>query len=137
MLYLIAAIVIAGFAGSVTDWLFMGVLFKQDYDRYPEIWWPGIREGKEGHAIMLSTAMGFAMSAALIALCDVAGVSSIKGGAAVALLAWIAGPLGVCVMNGLFIKFAPRITFAHATGYLVRLLIAGVAAGIALPLAGV
>jgi hypothetical protein len=53
-------------------------------------------------------------------------------GLVVALLAWIAGPLIVLVINGTFIKLDPRITIAHAAGYLARMLLAGASAGIAL-----
>lgn len=131
---LIAAIIAAGILGSFTDWLFMGVLFHSAYNTYPEIWKPGIREGKEMGAIVWSSLLGFIMGAAVIALCAMAGVGNVWSGLGVGLLVWIAGPLVILVINGLFIKIDPKITFAHCLGYLVRLLIAGAAAGIALPL---
>jgi hypothetical protein len=36
------------------------------------------------------------------------------------------------VVNGFFIKLDPLITVAHSAGYLVRFLLAGLAAGFAL-----
>ena len=74
------------------------------------------------------------MAAAVIALCAVANVANVWSGLGVAALVWIAGPLPILVINGFFIKIDPKITFAHCVGYLVRLLIAGAAAGVALPL---
>ncbi len=90
---LIAAIIAAGILGSFSDWLFMGVLIHGAYNTYPEIWKPGIREGKETGAIIWATVIGFVMAAAIIALCAVASVANVWSGLGVALLIWIAGPL--------------------------------------------
>jgi hypothetical protein len=131
---LIAAILAAGILGTFTDWLFMGVLFHDAYNRYPEIWRPGIRDGKEKAAILWASGLGFVMSAGVIALCALVGVGGVWSGLGVATLVWIVGPLTVIVVNGLFVKLDARITFAHCLGYLARMLIAGVAAGLVLPL---
>jgi zinc transporter ZupT len=134
MLALIGAILAAGILGIFTDWLFMGVLFHNAYNTYPEVWRPGVQGGKSRSAILWASALGFVMSAAVIALCAVAGADNVWAALGVALLAWIAGPLVVIVINNLFVKIDHKITFAHSLGYLVRMLIAGLAAGIALPL---
>lgn len=134
MMMLGGAVFAAGILGTFTDWLFMGVLFHDAYNSYPEIWRPGIRAGKDKGVIIWASILGFIMSAGVIALCAVAGVEGVWSGLGVALLVWIAGPLVVIVINGLFVKLDPKITFAHCLGYLARLLIAGAAAGIVLPL---
>ncbi len=126
---LVAAILGAGTLAAFTDWLFMGVLFHAAYNRYPEVWWPGIRESKEMGPIIWSSIIGYAMTAAIFVLCSWAGVHSIMAGLAVAAVSWIAGPLGIVVINGFFIKIDPRITVAHSIGYLARFAIAGAAAG--------
>ena len=131
---LIAAILAAGILGTFTDWLFMGVLFHDAYNTYPEIWRPGIRDGKEKAAILWASALGLVMSAGAIALCALVGVGGIWSGLGVALLVWLAGPLPILVINGMFVKLDSRITFAHCLGYLARMLIAGAAAGLVLPL---
>jgi len=131
---LIAAILAAGILGTFTDWLFMGVLFHNAYNTYPEIWRPGIRDGKDKAAILWAGALGFVMSAGVIALCALVGVGCIWSGLGVALLVWLAGPLIVIVVNALFVKLDSKITFAHCLGYLARMLIAGAAAGLVLPL---
>lgn len=130
---LIAAIAVAGTIGSFTDWLFMGVLFHERYNRYPEVWWPGLRQ-KTGdvRAIVISSVLGYVTSAGVILLCLFTGSTSVDGALVIATLAWIAGPLVMQVTNGFWIKFDPLLTLAHSLGYLVRFLIAGVAAWVAL-----
>ena len=126
---LVAAVLGAGTLAAFTDWLFMGVLFHAAYNRYPEVWWPGIRDGKETGPIIWSSIIGYAMTAAIFVLCSWADVHDITTGLAVAAVAWIAGPLGIVVINGIFIKIDHRITVAHSIGYLARFAIAGAAAG--------
>jgi hypothetical protein len=134
MLLLIGMAVLAGVLGSVTDWLFMGVLFHDAYNRHPEVWRPAIAAGQDRTAVLLSVAIGFVMSFAIVGLCALADVAGVVQGTLVALLAWIAGPLAVMMINGLFIKLDPRIIAAHSIGYLLRFVLAGAAAGLALSL---
>ena len=129
MWMMLAAIAIAGTLGALTDWLFMGVLFHADYNRHPEVWWPGIREGKGTVAIIWACALGYVITAAVCLLCVLANVHSIAGGLFVAFVAWVAGPPIVIIVNGMFIKIDPKITAAHCAGYLARMLLAGAAAG--------
>lgn len=132
MLMLIAAIVAAGTVGSFTDWLFMGVLFHGAYNRYPEVWREGVREGKSRDAIIWATVLGYVMTAAVVALCVLAHANSIVAGLEVGALAWLAGPPVVIVVANMFVKIDPKITFAHCVGYGARLLLAGAAAGFVL-----
>jgi len=134
MLIVAGATVAAGVLGSLTDWLFMGVLFHSAYNRHPEVWRPAIAAGQDKSAILLSTAIGFVMSAAIVALCGFAQVGSVGGGLLIAVLAWIAGPLALMTINGLFIKLNVRVIVAHSFGYLARFALAGIAAGLTLPL---
>lgn len=131
-MWIIAAIIVAGTLGSVTDWLFMGVLFHGAYNRWPEIWRPGIRDGKDRMAIIWSSLLGYVTTAGVVGLCVMARITSPAGGLLVALIVWAAGPLIVIAINGLFIKMDPKIVFSHAAGYLARMLLAGAAAGLAL-----
>ena len=132
MLKLAAAVVIAGTLGSFTDWLFMGVLFHGAYNRYPEVWRPGVRDGKSRNAIILASLLGYVMTAAVVALCAIAHIRSTQDGLLIGALAWLAGPAAVVVINNSFVKIDGKITFAHCLGYGVRLLLAGAAAGVAL-----
>jgi hypothetical protein len=120
---LIAAIAVAGTMGSFTDWLFMGVLFHECYNRYPEVWWPGLRQNTgDVRAIIIASVLGYVSSAGVILLCLFTGSTSLDGALVIATLAWIAGPLVMQVTNGFWIKFDP----------LLRFLIAAVAAWLAL-----
>jgi hypothetical protein len=127
------AAIAAGFAASFTDWLFMGILFHERYNTYPEVWWPGLRsKAADSRAITISSLLGFVTAAAVVGLCVIVGVHSIGGALLVASTMWLAGPLVMQVTNGFWIKTDPLIMVAHCAGYLARFLIAGLAAGIAL-----
>ena len=129
---IIVAIIAAGLLSSFTDWFFMGVLFSDRYQKYPDTWWPRSGQGAERGAIISSTALGFVTAAAIVLLCEYAGVASISGGLIVAGLAAAAGPLVTTITNGMWIKIDPSATAAHTLGYVVRFLIAGIDAGLAL-----
>ncbi len=131
---ILVAIFAAGTLSTFTDWLFMGVLFHDRYQKYPEVWWPGLREKTaDNRAIILSSIVGYLTSAAVVLLCMFIGANDIFPALCVAFLAWVAGPLVMQITNGFWIKSDPAITAAHAAGYLARFLIAGLAAAIVLP----
>lgn len=129
---LVAAAVVAGTLATFTDWLFMGVLFHERYNRYPEVWWPSFREKGDRTAILYSTAIAYATSAAVVALCAVARSHGFAEALLLSLLVWIAGPVVVLVTNGLWIKIDPLVTLAHTLGWLARVVLAGAAAGFVL-----
>lgn len=127
MLLIIAAIIVSGTVAVLTDWLFMGLLFHAAYTRYPEVWWP--RGGNNTVAIIWSSIIGYLMSAGVVLLCVRANACSIPLSLAIAALAWMAGPLVILIVNGLFIKIDPKVTFAHCLGWGARMALAGAAAG--------
>lgn len=130
--HLVVAVLVAGTVGSFTDWLFMGLLFHNRYNAYPEVWRPEIRAGKDRSGILWATALGYISAAAIVMLCVLASVHGIAASLELAVLAWVAGPFLVIVVNGFFIKIDSRITLSHCLGYLARFLISGLAAGIVL-----
>lgn len=114
-----------------TDWLFMGVLFHDRYDRYPEVWWPGLRQkAADTRAILISSALGYLTALGVVELCVHAHAESLPRALFIAFIAWFAGPLVMQVTNGFWIKTDPLITVAHSAGWFVRFLIAGAAAGL-------
>jgi hypothetical protein len=129
---IVFAILVAGTIASFTDWLFMGVLFADRYKKYPETWWPRATKAEETTPILWSTALGYITTAAVILLCVIAGVHDYKGALIVAALAAAAGPLVISPTTGLWVRIDPAVTAAHTAGYIVRFLIAGVAAGVVL-----
>jgi hypothetical protein len=132
---LIAAVIVAGTFATLTDWLFMGVLFHERYHRYPEVWWPDItaKQGGDRRAIIYSSALTYVTAAGIIALCAAVGATEIRSALLVSTLAWLAGPLVVTVTNGFWVKIDPMITLMQSLGHLARMLIAGLAAALVLP----
>ncbi len=130
----IAAILVGGLVAILSDWLFMGVLFHDAYNSYPEIWWPQVRDGETRGAVVWSSILGFVITAGVVALCAVAGAASLWSGLGVGLLAFIAGPFPILLINAQFIKMDVWVLLSHNLGYLARMLIAGAAAGLILPL---
>ena len=128
----LVAVFAAGIVASFTDWYFMGVLFHDRYFRFPDTWWP--RQKSEPMPILYSTALGFITAAAVVALCALAGVDGIASGLKVAFIAWLSGSFVQVATTQIWVKIDPWVSLAHGLGYLARFLIAGVAAGIALPM---
>jgi hypothetical protein len=130
MLMIVAAIIVSGAVATFTDWLFMGVLFHSAYTRFPEVWWP--RGGNNTVAIIWSSVIGYLMSAGVVGLCVFSHADTVPRALTVALLAWLAGPLVILLVNGLFIKIDPKVTFAHCLGWFARMALAALAAAITL-----
>ncbi|MEI9930603.1 MAG: hypothetical protein WDM89_08645 [Rhizomicrobium sp.] len=130
---IVIAVFIAGTLASFTDWFFMGQLFHERYQRFPETWWP--RAGNETMPILYSTALGYITAAAVIWLCVLAGVDGVMSGLKVAFIAWLAGSFVQVATTHIWVRIDPMVSVAHALGYLARFIIAGIAAGIALPMA--
>ena len=123
----ILAILTAGIASIFTDWLFMGLLFHDRYSRYPEVWREGIAGGKDRTAVIYSSALDFVAAAGIVALCALADIHTLRPALAVALFAWIAGPLRHHDHQRLLHETRLGRVGAHSAGYLVRFLLAAVA----------
>jgi hypothetical protein len=131
MFLIVVAALAAGVLGSFTDRRFMGVLFHEAYIRYPEIWRHEIMAGSEKRAILFSKPSAW-LSAVPSLACAYGPCDQHYPRMLVTLMAWIAGSLGLMLINGLFIKLDARVIAAHALGYFVRFAVAGVASELAL-----
>jgi intracellular septation protein A len=113
----------AGFvAASLTDWLFMGVLFHERYITFPEVWRDTSDERQRivvAQAFAVLTAVGFVLLASMLLL------TTLRATLLLAIAIWIIGPLPLLLGNHLFIKLDPRVTFSHAAGWLAKLLLIG------------
>lgn len=121
--------VTAGTAASLTDWLFMGVLWHDKYLAHPEVWrrQPGEAAG-EDKAVLWACLLSYPTLAAFIFACarlHLYHAAALK----LALVVWFAAPLPLLIGDALFIKLHPKITAAHALGWLAKLLVAAFAAG--------
>ncbi len=128
---ILLAVLLAGTISTFTDWLFMGVLFHDRYNRYPEVWWPGLHDKRpDTRAILISSALAYLTALAIVGLCIYGHAYTVPRALFLAFLAWVAGPLVMQVTNGFWIKTDPLITVSHAGGWLVRFLVSGAVAGL-------
>lgn len=129
---ILAAIVAAAVPALLTDWLFMGILFHEAYNTYPEIWWPYVRDGETRSALIWSGLLGVLMSAAVVLVCHLAGDPGLPEALAIAFAMFAAGPLALLLINFQFVKADLWQLVSHLAGYLARFVIAGAAAGLIL-----
>ncbi len=130
---LLAAIVAAAVPAFLTDWLFMGVLFHEAYNTYPEVWWPGVRDGETRGALIWSSVLGIVMTAGVVLVCHLAGNRGLGSDLIIAFAMFLAGPFALLLINFQFVKCDVWQLISHLLGYLLRFLIAGAAAGLILP----
>lgn len=119
------AVVLSAAAGSMTDWLFMGMLFHKKYLETPEIW--RSRPGQsEAGKITVSTLLGTLASAIFLFLGHWTGaIHSIIGVLSLAVLVTIMGPVPVILSNLLYVKMSPWLGLSHSLGWLARFGVTG------------
>lgn len=125
------AVLAGGTAASLTDWLFMGVLFHDKYNAHPEIWRkpPG---AQDTGLILASTALGYITAAVFVLLCWRLGLHTFSATLKLAVAMWLALPVPIIVTNALWIKFHPATAFSHVLGWLARLLVTALAVSLLL-----
>jgi hypothetical protein len=123
------AVLVAGTAASFADWLFAGVLFHKKYVAYPEVWRPGLIEGRDAGPIAGATALGFVSVAAFLVACGKFEIHGYGATLGFACLAWLMVPVPLTITNALFMKIHPLIVVSHSLGWLAKLAIAAVVAG--------
>jgi len=114
------AIALASLAAVLTDWLFVGRLFKDRHRTSPEAWRAIDRSWARLGIVALFaivTAGGFVLLAEAIEVTYPTG--SIK----LALMIWLIAPMPLVVLNGLFLRIEPLVSIVHAAGWLVKLLL--------------
>lgn len=120
---LILAVIGAGVVTSMTDWFFAGDWIHRRFT-YPEIW----RKGPEGRAIMASSLLPFVTCAAFMILTLSLGIHALPSLLKIAALVWVMGPLPLIMTNAAFIKLHRVFVASYSAGWLVKLLIAAIAA---------
>jgi hypothetical protein len=116
----------SGFVSSLTDWLFMGDLLYGRYNKYPEIWRHAGGKG-ESRAIAWASPLPFLTYTVFTFVCARLHLYTPRGTLELALAVWLIGPLPLIVTHALFIKLQAAIAAAYSVGWLVKLLVAGVA----------
>jgi hypothetical protein len=117
------ALIGAGIVTSMTDWFFAGDWIHKRFS-YPEIW----RSGPETKAIVVSSVLPFVTCAAFVVLAWRIGVPSVGSALKLAFLVWLIGPLPLILANAAFIKLHRVFVILYLIGWLVKLLIVGIAA---------
>ncbi|MGC1905655.1 MAG: hypothetical protein WA715_17685 [Candidatus Acidiferrum sp.] len=110
----------------MTDWLFMGDWLYRRYDKHPEIWRHRGGQG-ETKAIIWASLLPFLTCSVFIVVCAQLHLSSYSATLKFATAVWLIGPLPLTIANALFIKLTPAIAAAHTLGWLVKLVVAGIA----------
>ena len=117
---ILIAFALSFLAASLSDWLFMGVLFHERYKTFPEVW----RDSGNERAKIAVAQLYSAMSAiGFVWLSIFLGPLPPVSALIVAALIWVIGPLPLLLGNHLFIKLDPYVTGTHAMGWLVKLLL--------------
>ena len=119
------AVVLSGFATTLTDWLFMGVLFHKKYLATPEIW--RIKPGQnDTRSIVLSSLLGVLSCAVFLYLCIWSGIIlSHRATLHTSLLIWVAAAVPIIFSNIVWIKMDPLLGVSHSLGWLARFVFTG------------
>ncbi len=119
------AVVLSGFATTLTDWLFMGVLFHKKYLATPEIW--RIKPGQnDTRSIVLSSLLGVLSCAVFLYLCIWSGIIlSYRATLHTSLLIWVAAAVPIIFSNIVWIKMDPLLGVSHSLGWLARFVVTG------------
>ncbi|HEY2662159.1 MAG TPA: hypothetical protein VGI79_20735 [Caulobacteraceae bacterium] len=115
-------VVIASVVTTLTDWLFMGVLFHDKYLTTPEMWRSSVANS-EPRYIVYSQIIGVITCAAFTALCAWANLLTFPRSLAAAGLVWLAGPAVVLAQMVIWTKLHPLVGLSHALGWLTRLIV--------------
>jgi len=115
-------VVAASIVTSLTDWLFMGVLFHDRYKEAPEIWRASVG-ANEPRLIVFSQVIGAISCAALAYLCAWLHLSTISQGLIASVLVWLSGPAVVLAQMVIWTKMHPFVGLSHSLGWLSRFVI--------------
>jgi len=128
-IHIALAIFLGGLVTLHTDWLFMGDWLYKRFDQNPEIW-RYFRGQGEAKAIAWSAPFPFITCAAFTLLCVHLRLDSYSATLGLAFMIWLAAPVPLLVVHGLFIKLHPAIIVSFCLGWLVKLVVAAIAVSV-------
>ena len=108
-------VLLATILASLTDWLFFDVLIHRFYQAAPAVWRPGGR----ARIVISQVASTLATAAAVIIAVRLPGAPALLAAGL-----WAAGALPISIHNWQWMNVHPAIEVSHATGWLIRFLIA-------------
>jgi hypothetical protein len=122
---LVAIVIGAGVASSLTDWFFAGDWLHRRWT-HPEIW----RQGAEERAIAVTAPLPFLTCGVFAYVAARLGLHSMASTVKLAAAIWLMGPLPLILTNAAFMKLHRVFVASYAVGWLVKILIVAVAAGL-------
>ena len=120
----------AAILASFTDWYFFGILFHDRYQTHPGVWRKYRDKKDEIRSIAWGTLLGASSCLIFVVVCDWLGVHSVVGTLLLGLAVWALGPFSLLLTNSLFMNMDPYLLISHSLGWLVRLVIAGLAVAV-------
>jgi hypothetical protein len=117
---LATVVILASLIASITDWLFMGMMFHDRYLIYPEVWRGSLSEGAK---IMQSELIGILSCLGFVAVAAMLRLRTMSMLLAAAFVVWLATAVPMLVQDGIWMKIDPLVLSAHAVGWLVRFLV--------------
>jgi len=114
-----------GIVVSLTDWFFAGDWLHRRYT-YPEVW----RQGVEVRAIALTSPLPFLTCGVFAFVIARLGFHSVESGIKLAVAVWLIGPLPLILTNAAFMKLHRVFVASYSCGWLIKLLIVAVGAGV-------
>jgi hypothetical protein len=124
----VLAVLISGVASSITDMIFMGMLFRNKYKEAAEMF--RLQEGQStGSSILASAVIGLVGSGAFIYLCMWTGALTVPHAELrMAAIVWLAAPVPVILSNVVWTKLHPLLGLSHSLGWLARFVISSLVA---------
>jgi hypothetical protein len=119
----IAAIV----AASLTDWLFFGVLFHEQYKAFPEVWRLPAGSKDESKVVMRAALVCALTPLLFVLVCAYLHVATPMQLTVAVVGIWTMTALPHLVTNYLFLKLHPLTIAAHALGWLARFSVSALA----------
>jgi len=123
LIHYVIAVVVAVVACSLTDWLFMGVLFHERYKKHPEVWRSSVAAGSDSKAVAWSMLLTVVTCMAFVYVTGAFVLPGLSRALAVTVGVWLAIPVPLLVTNSLFIKLHPLVAVSHCLGWLAKLLV--------------
>lgn len=114
----------AGIVTSMTDWFFAGDWLHRRFT-YPEVW----RQGSESRAIAVSSAFPFLTCFVFTCVASRLHLSTVQPALKLAAAIWLIGPLPLILTNAAWMKLHRVFVTSYAIGWLVKLVIVGIAVG--------
>ncbi len=123
VLRLAAVVVLASLIASITDWVFMRMLFHDRYMLHPEVWRGSLDEGAKifhSELIGILACLGFALLVGMLRLRTMGALL------VCAFLVWLAAAVPILAQDGIWMKIDPLVLGSMSVGWLIRLLITAI-----------